>query len=106
MAKKRTTKAKQPVQLTAPAVDAEKAEMAEIIAEQSAELEKLSAEKVHKVTVITINKKKYKVLAASCIIKVDGIPQKVEVAQLGKAANKAAAAALLSKEGQQILKEV
>ena len=106
MAKKKATAKPQKAQETAPAVDAEKAEMAEIIAEQSAELEKLSAEKKHKAPVITINKKKYKVLAASCIVKVNGIPQKVVVAELGKAANKAAAEALLAKEGQNILKEV
>lgn len=108
MAKKKTTKAKpQPAQETAPAVaDAEKAQMAEIIAEQSAELEKLSAEKTHKAPVITISKKKYKVLAASCIVKVNGVPQKLVAAELGKAANKDAAAALLAIEGQNILKEV
>ena len=107
MAKKKTTAKPQPVQETAPAVaDAEKAEMAQIIAEQSAELEKLSAEKKHKAPVITINKKKYTVLAATCVVKVDGIPQKVVVADLSKAANKAAAEALLNVEGQQILKEV
>lgn len=106
MAKRKTAAKPQKAQETAPAVDAEKAEMAQIIAEQSAELEKLSAEKTHKAKVITINKTKYKVLAAFCIVKVNGVPLKVDVAQLGKPENKAAAAALLSTEGQQILKEV
>lgn len=109
MAKKKATQKATPKaqqETAAPAVDAEKAEMAEIIAEQSAELEKLSAEKSHKAPVVTINKKKYAVLAATCVVKVNGTAQKVVVAELGKAANKEAAAALLKVEGQNILKEV
>jgi len=107
MAKKKTTAKPKAAQKPAqPAVDAEKEEMAKIIAEQSAELEKLGAQVVHKAPVITINKKKYKVLAATCKVKVDGVPQVVTVAELGKAANKAAAEALLAVEGQNILKEV
>lgn len=107
MAKKKTTAKPQPAQQTAPAVaDAEKAEMAAIIAEQSAELEKLSAEKTHKADVVTIEKKKYKVLVPACMLKVDGQLQKVVVAELQNAANKHLAEALLKVEGQQILKEV
>lgn len=107
MAKKNTPAKPQPAQETAPAVaDAEKAEMASIIAEQSAELEKLSAEKTHKADVVTINKKKYKVQAHACMLKVNGELQKVVVAELQNEANKHLAAALLKVEGQQILKEV
>lgn len=107
MAKKKTTaKPKAQQETAAPSVDAEKAEMAQIISEQSKELEALSAEKQHKAPVVSIGKKKYKVLAAKCIVKVHGIPTEVNVLELGKASNKDAAEALLAVDGQNILKEV
>ncbi len=99
MAKEKT---KEELQAELAALQSEKAALEEVVAGQTAELEKLGDEKSYKAPVVSHKKSKYKVLAGKCRIKVDGAFKDVDVAK----ASSEDLDAILAIEGQAILEKL
>lgn len=90
----------------AEALKAENDTLNEVVAGQNAELEKQGDAKKFGKPVITVNKKKYKVLVPKCRIELDGKLVTVVTTELDKKENKHLFDAILAIEGQTVLEEV
>lgn len=83
-------------------------ELEAVVNDQSAELEKLGAEKAAKAPIIVYKKKKYAVKVASALLKIDGQMKKLQLvdASGNKSIEDADLDALLKVEGQKVLVQV